>query len=138
MIKKKDLSQEDKKVWEDFIKNPSDIYDKDKNNLNNNRKQRYRFDLHGFTLDDANKKVREILIFCSENKYKELLLITGKGIHSTNEKDTYVSNDYGKLKFSVPEFIQSSSELNKLIISINEAEVKDGGKGAIIIKLKNL
>ena len=138
MIKKKDLSHEDKKVWEDFIKNPSDIYDKDKNNLNNNRKQRYRFDLHGFTLDDANKKVREILIFCSENKYKELLLITGKGIHSTNEKDTYVSNDYGKLKFSVPEFIQSSSELNKLIISINEAEVKDGGKGAIIIKLKNL
>ncbi len=138
MIKKKDLSHEDKKVWEDFIKNPSDIYDKDKNNLNNNRKQRYRFDLHGFTLDDANKKVREILIFCSENKYKELLLITGKGIHSTNEKDTYVSNDYGKLKFSVPEFIQSSPELNKLIISINEAEVKDGGKGAIIIKLKNL
>ena len=138
MIKKKDLSHEDKKVWEDFIKNPSDIYDKDKNNLDNNRKQRYRFDLHGFTLDDANKKVREILIFCSENKYKELLLITGKGIHSTNEKDTYVSNDYGKLKFSVPEFIQSSSELNKLIISINEAEVKDGGKGAIIIKLKNL
>ena len=138
MIKKKDLSHEDKKVWEDFIKNPSDIYDKDKNNLNNNRKQRYRFDLHGFTLDDANKKVREILIFCSENKYKELLLITGKGIHSTNEKDTYVSNDYGKLKFSVPEFIQSSSELNKLIISINEAEAKDGGKGAIIIKLKNL
>ena len=138
MIKKKYLSKEDKKVWEDFIKNPSDIYDKDKNNLNNNRKQRYRFDLHGFTLDDANKKVREILIFCSENKYKELLLITGKGIHSTNEKDTYVSNDYGKLKFSVPEFIQSSSELNKLIISINEAEVKDGGKGAIIIKLKNL
>ena len=138
MIKKKYLSKEDKKVWEDFIKNPSDIYDKDKNNLNNNRKQRYRFDLHGFTLDDANKKVREILIFCSENKYKELLLITGKGIHSTNEKDTYVSNDYGKLKFSVPEFIQSSSELNKLIISINEAEAKDGGKGAIIIKLKNL
>ena len=138
MIKKKDLSHEDKKVWEDSIKNPSDIYDKDKNNLNNNRKQRYRFDLHGFTLDDANKKVREILIFCSDNKYKELLLITGKGIHSTNEQDTYVSNDYGKLKFSVPEFIQSSSELNKLIISINEAEVKDGGKGAIIIKLKNL
>ena len=67
-----------------------------------------------------------------------MLLITGKGIHSTNEKDTYVSNDYGKLKFSVPEFIQSSSELNKLIISINEAEAKDGGKGAIIIKLKNL
>ena len=137
--KKKNLSQEDKDIWENYLKNPKDIFDKEKNNLKQGKiKGRFKFDLHGFTLDDANKKVREILIFCSENKYKELLLITGKGIHSTNEKDTYVSNDYGKLKFSVPEFIQSSPELNKLIISINEAEVKDGGKGAIIIKLKNL
>ena len=75
---------------------------------------------------------------CIENKYKELLLITGKGIHSTNDKDIYVSKDFGKLKYSVPEFIKSDPELNKLIISINEADIKDGGEGAIIIKLKNL
>ena len=138
MIKKKDLSQKDKKVWEDFIKNPFDIYDKDINNQKSSRKDRYKFDLHGFTLENANKKVREILLSCIENKYKELILITGKGIHSSNEKDAYVSKDYGKLKYSVPEFIKSNSDLNKLIISIHEADIKDGGEGAILIKLKNL
>ena len=94
--------------------------------------------MHGFTLDDANKKVREILFFCIENKYKELLLITGKGIHSTNEINSYVSKDLGKLKFSVPDFIRSDPDLNKFIISIKQADVKDGGEGAILIKFKNL
>ena len=138
MIKKKDLSQKDKKVWENFIKDPFDIYDKDIKDQKSSRKDRYKFDLHGFTLEDANKKVREILLSCIESKYKELLLITGKGIHSSNEKDAYVSKDYGKLKYSVPEFIKSNPELNKLIISIHEADIKDGGEGAILIKLKNL
>ena len=138
MTKKKDLSQEDKKIWEDYIKDPSDIYDKDKKNQKGPKRKRFRFDLHGYTLDDANTKVKEILFFCMENKYKELLLITGKGIHSSNEKDAYVSKDYGKLKYSVPEFIKSNPELNKLIISIYEADIKDGGEGAILIKLKNL
>ena len=138
MIKKKDLSQEDKKTWEDYIKNPSDIYDKDKKNQKNFKRGRFKFDLHGFTLEEANLKVREIIFFCIENKYKELLLITGKGIHSTNENDSYVSKDFGKLKFSVPEYLKSDLELNKLIISINKAAIKDGGEGAILIKLKNL
>ena len=138
MIKKKDLSQEDKKTWEDYIKNPSDIYDKDKKNPKNFKRGRFKFDLHGFTLEEANLKVREIIFFCIENKYKELLLITGKGIHSTNENDSYVSKDFGKLKFSVPEYLKSDLELNKLIISINKAVIKDGGEGAILIKLKNL
>ena len=138
MNKKKDLSQEDKKTWEDYIKDPSDIYDKDKNNHKSITKERFKFDLHGFTLDEANKKVKEILLYCIKNKYKELLLITGKGLHSTIGKDAYISKDFGKLKFSVPEFIRSDFETNKLIISINEAEVKDGGEGAILIKLKNL
>ena len=138
MIKKKDLSQDDKKTWENFIKDPSGIYDKDKNNQKTVRRERFRFDLHGFTLEDANKKVKEILFFCIKNKYKELLLITGKGLHSTSDKDAYISKDFGKLKFSVPEFIRSDLEINKLIISINEANVKDGGDGAILIKLKNL
>ena len=138
MSKKKDLSQEDKKTWENYIRDPSDIYDKDRNNQKSSRKERFKFDLHGFTLDEANKKVKEILLFCTENKYRELLLITGKGLHSTSDKDAYISKDLGKLKYSVPDFIKSHIELNKLIISINEAEVKDGGKGAILIKLKNL
>ncbi len=138
MTKKKNLSKEDKKVWEEFIKDPSDIYDKDQNIQKNIKRERYKFDLHGFTLEEANNKVREILLFCIERKYKELLLITGKGIHSSNEKDVYVSKDFGKLKFSVPEFIKSNSDLNKSIISVKEADVKDGGEGAFIIKLKNL
>lgn len=139
MIKKKDLSQVDKKTWENYIKNPSDIYDKDGNLFNNtNQNKRFKFDLHGFTLDDANKKVREIILSCLENKYKEILFITGKGLHSTNEKDVYTSKDFGKLKFSVPEFIKSNQELSRLIKSVDEAEIKDGGEGAILIKLKNL
>ena len=138
MIKKKDLSQEDKQTWEDYIKDPSGIYDKDNKIQKNIRKERFKFDLHGFTLEQANTKVREVLIYCVEKKYKELLLITGKGIHSTNEEDTYVSKNFGKLKYSVPDFIKSDTELNSLIISINEAAIKDGGEGAILIKLKKL
>ena len=139
MTKYKDLSPEDKKNWEDYIKNPSDVFDKDKtNSINTEIKSRFRFDLHGFSLDEANNKVREIIFSCIEKKYKEILLITGKGNHSSVDKDIYTSKNLGKLKHSVPEFIQSNQELNKLIISINDAEAKDGGEGALVIKLKNL
>ena len=138
MIKKKDPSQEDKKTWEEYIKNPSDIYDKDQGASNNvQRRERYKFDLHGFTLDEANNKVKKIIEYCLKNKFKELLLITGKGIHSSSDEDAYISKNLGKLKYSVPEFIKTS-ELRKFIISINDAEKKDGGEGALIIKLKNL
>ena len=139
MTKKKELSQEDLKTWEEYTKNPSDIFDKEKNNpKSSNKNNRYRFDLHGFTLDEANQKVKEIIFYFKKKNYKEILLITGKGIHSTNENDVYVSRDLSKLKFSVPEFIQSNQELSKLIISINEAEIKDGGEGALLIELRNL
>ena len=139
MIKKKEPNQEDKKAWEDYIKNPSDIYDKDKDTFNIIlRKERYKFDLHGFTLDEANKKVKEIIEHCVKNKFRELLLITGKGIHSKSDEDAYISKNLGKLKYSVPEFIKTNSDLNKFIISINDAEKKDGGEGAIIIKFKKL
>ncbi len=137
MKKKKESQQEDKKTWEDYIKNPSDIYDKDTSNKIQ-RRERYKFDLHGFTLDEANTKVKEIIHHCIKNKFRELILITGKGIHSTSDENVYISMKLGKLKYSIPEFIKTDSELNKLIISINDAEKKDGGEGAIIIKLKNL
>ena len=139
MTKHKNLSPEDKKNWEDYIKNPSDIFDKDKTkSINTEKKNRFRFDLHGFSLDQANKKVKEIILTCTEKKYKEILFITGKGKHSTNGKDIYTSKNLGRLKYSVPEFINSDQELSSLIVSIQEAEIKDGGEGAIIIKLKNL
>ena len=139
MNKKKDLDQVNAKAWEEYIKNPSDIYDKDKNySRENNRKGRFKYDLHWYTLDDANIKVREIILSCKENNYKEILLITGKGLHSKNDKDIYVSKNLGTLRYSVPAFIKSEEELNDSIVSINEADIKDGGAGAILIKLKNL
>ena len=139
MIKKKDLSKEDINTWKSYIKNPSDIYDKDKNSLQNQeRKDRFKFDLHGYTLDEANLKVRDLIITCTKKKYKEILLITGKGLHSNSDSDAYVSKNLSKLKYSVPEFIKSNEELSKLIISLSEADLKDGGEGAILIKLKNL
>ena len=138
MIKKKDPKYEDKKTWEEYIKNPSDIYDKDQGTFSNiKRRERYKFDLHGFTLEEANSKVKEIIEHCIKNKFKELLLITGKGIHSSSDEDAYISKSLGKLKYSVPEFIKTS-ELSKFVVSINDAKKKDGGEGAIIIKLKNL
>ena len=79
MIKKKDLSKEDINTWKTYIKNPSDIYDKDKNSLQNQeRKDRFKFDLHGYTLDEANLKVRDLIITCAKNKYKEILLLPVK------------------------------------------------------------
>ena len=139
MIKKRYLSQDDLKTWNDYTKNPSDVYDKDKNSTNTSlRKERLKFDLHGFTLEDANIKVKELILFGSKNGYKELLLITGKGLHSTTDNDAYVSRELSKLKFSVPDFIKTDIELSKIILSISEASIKDGGKGALIIKLRNL
>ena len=138
MTKKKGISREDIKVWEEYTKNPTDIYNKERNLEASNRNKRFKFDLHGFTLEDANIKVKELIFSCITNNYKEILFITGKGIHSTNDQNIYSSKDLGKLKFSVPEFIKSNQELTKLIISIEEADVKDGGEGAILIKLKNL
>ena len=139
MIKKKDLPDEDKKIWEDYTKSPSDIYDKEKENtINSSRKVRFKFDLHGFTLDEANQKVKAIILRCTKENFKEILLITGKGLHSTNDNDTYVSKNLSKLKFSVPDFIKNNTELNNCVFSISEAGPKDGGAGAILIKLKNL
>ena len=139
MIKKKDLSQEDREVWEKFTKKPQDIYDKEQfNQKTSSRRERLRFDLHGFTLQEANEKVKEIILSAADNKYKEILLITGKGLHSNTDADAYVSKSLSKLKFSVPEFINNNNDINKYILSISKAPIKDGGDGAILIKLKNL
>ena len=138
MIKKTVLPNKDKKAWEDFTKSPTDIYDKEKENINNNlKKERFRFDLHGFTLNSANQKVLEIINFCLKKRYKEILLITGKGLHSMTDDDTYVSKDLSKLKYSVPDFI-NNNDINNYVLSISEATTKDGGAGAILIKLKSL
>ena len=139
MIKKKNISQEDINTWKNYIKSPNDITDKD--NIQNNSKSnhnRFKYDLHGFTLLEANEKVKEIILLCVKKNYKEILLITGKGIHSNVEQNVYASRDLSKLKYSVPEYIKSNLDLSKHIVSISNADKTDGGDGAIIIKLKKL
>ena len=137
MKKDKEISQKDIDTWNNYIKNPTDIRDKDKSqkdiNLNNFR---FKYDLHGHTLAAANIKVKEIISSCVEKNYKEILLITGKGIHSNTDNDIYASKDLSKLRFSVPEYIKSDDDIAKHLLSVTKADKKDGGEGAIIIKLK--
>ena len=139
VIKKKDISKEDLDTWQNYIKDPSDITNKDINQRENQHKtQRFKYDLHGLTLKEANEKVREIVFECIKKNYKEILLITGKGIHSNTDNDIYASKDLSKLRYSVPDYIKSDLELSSFIISIADASRMDGGDGAIIIKLKTL
>ena len=139
MKKKDDLLDSDKAEWEKYLKNPKYIFDKElvEQKLFDPN-SRFRFDLHGFTLIDANQKVQELIIHCQKKGFREILLITGKGLHSNTDKDTYVSKELSKLKFAVPEYINSQKELSDKIFSIEQASIKDGGEGAIIIKLKKL
>jgi DNA-nicking Smr family endonuclease len=137
--KKEEISNTDRESWTEFLKNPKDIFDKELENKKfSNRPERYRFDLHGFTLLEANEKIRELINICQKQSFKEILLITGKGLHSNVDKNTYVSKDLSKLKFAVPEYIKSQKDLSEKVIEIKRAEIKDGGEGALIIKLKNL
>ena len=137
MKKKDNLSNKDKKDWQEFLENKSPIPDKDQKYQINRSTQKFRFDLHGFTLDEANDKVKEIIKSCSENGYREILLITGKGLHS-NQDNVYKSSELSKLRFSVPEFISTNPEISKLVSSIDNAPKMYGGEGALIIRLKKL
>ena len=137
MKKKDSLSQKDKEDWKNFLEDTSTIPDKDQKDQINESINKFRFDLHGLTLDEANKKVKEIIKSCSEKNCREILLITGKGLHS-NQEDVYKSSDLGKLRFSVPEYINSNPEISKLILSIVNPSQKEGGEGALLIKLKKL
>ena len=139
MKKKEEILDKEKKIWEEYLKNPKDLFDKElENKKKNNQVNRYRFDLHGFTLLEANKKVRKLITYCQLNGYKEVLLITGKGLHSNTDQNTYVSKELSKLKFAVPEYIKNQKDLADKIVSMEPAQINDGGEGAIIIKLKKL
>jgi len=136
VIKKKDLSDNDLKDWQEYLKNPKDLFDKETLLKDNTLKKRLKFDLHGFTLTEANNKVKDLINFCIEKKYKEILLITGKGIHSNTDQDIYVSKDLSKLRFSIPNYLENDINLKNFISSIDPATIDDGGDGALIIKLK--
>jgi len=111
-------------VWKKFTKHPSDIYDKEQEKYKVIiKKCRLKYDLHGFTLDEANKKITEIIL-SSYNQYKEILLITGKGLHSNTDKDVYASKELSKLKFSVPEFINKNKELSNMLLQFLRPQLK--------------
>jgi DNA-nicking Smr family endonuclease len=137
-VKKKDnLSQKDKDDWRNFLENTSFVPDKDQKYQSKNTNEKLRYDLHGFSLNEANIKVKQLIKSCSEKNIREILLITGKGLHSNNN-DVYKSSDLSKLRYSVPEFINSNPEISKLVLSIKQPPQKDGGQGALLIKLRKL
>ena len=109
---------------------------KDVNFENKNISKIKHIDLHGFTLDQANKTIERFIDDCYQNKVSKIIVVTGKGLHSNVDKDPYVSKDLSTLKFSVPEYIKNNLELMKKIIEIKDAEIEDGGSGAFYIFLR--
>ena len=134
---KKDLSKQDKKDWKDFLENLSSLPNKDNShNKESNKNKRFKFDFHGYSIEDANKKIYEIIKKCYEKDLSEILIVTGKGIHSNTNKDVYVSEEFSKLRNTIPEFIKNNPELNSKIDRIKEADQNLGGSGALLIKLR--
>jgi len=130
------ISEKDKKDWEKFISSNEKLHNKDikfKEKISSKIKS---IDLHGYTLEQANKTVEDFIIKSYEEKINKLIIVTGKGIHSQNEKDPYVSKDLSILKYSVPEFISKNKNLMKIIYDIKDAKIEDGGTGAFYIFLK--
>ena len=134
MIKK--ISEKDRKNWENFLSSDETLQDKDRNLKKNLRIKTQSFDLHGFSLSDANNKINKLITNSYENGISKLIIVTGKGIHSQNEKDPYVSKDLGILKYSVPEYIKNNNYLMSMINEIKDANIEDGGSGAFYIFLK--
>ena len=132
----KKISDKDKKDWQDFLSKNENLPIKDEELISKKTSGILTFDLHGYSLEDANNKVEDIILKSYEKGIKKLVLITGKGIHSQNIKDPYVSKDFGILKNSVPNYIQNNAELMKLINDIRHADINDGGSGAFYIFLK--
>ncbi len=134
MIKK--ISEKDKKDWLNFLKSDEKLKNKDLDIKKNTSLNNKTIDLHGFTLEEANKKIEKIINDAYEKDVSKVIVVTGKGIHSNVEKDPYVSKDFSILKFSVPDYIENNSELMKKIIEIKDADKEDGGSGAFYIYLK--
>ena len=130
------ISDKDKRDWENFLQSKEKLQNKDNQNKKVEKSKINSIDLHGNSLDEANKIVENFINKNYDQGIKKLIIVTGKGIHSNNEKDPYVSKDLAILKYSVPEFIKNNNELMKKINYIREADIKDGGGGAFYIYLK--
>jgi DNA-nicking Smr family endonuclease len=130
------ISEKDKKDWENFLSKNEKLPNKD---LKIDKKITFKtrsIDLHGYSLEEANKSIEDFITKSYQEKINKLIVVTGKGIHSQNEKDPYVSKDLGILKYSVPEFISNNKNLMKIIYEMKDAKIEDGGEGAFYIFLK--
>ena len=131
------ISDKDKKDWNKFISNKDKLPNKDDESF---KKKNFfsskSIDLHGFTLDQANKLIEKFIIDSYSQGINKLIVVTGKGLHSQNEKDPYISKEFGILKYSVPEFINNNKSLMNLVNEIKDAKIEDGGSGAFYIYLK--
>tara|TARA_B100001250_G_scaffold383058_1_gene376722 strand:+ start:3503 stop:3925 length:423 start_codon:yes stop_codon:yes gene_type:complete len=133
---KNNISDKDKKDWEDFISSDEKLSNKDQKLQKNFFFKTKSIDLHGYTLEKANKAIEDFINKSYVEKINKLIVITGKGLNSQNEKNPYVSKDLSILKYSVPEFISNNKSLMNLIIDIKDAKIEDGGSGAFYIFLK--
>ena len=130
------ISDKDKKDWENFLSSEEKLLDKDLKFKKKNYNKTNSIDLHGYTLEEANKAIQDFINKSYEKNINKLIVVTGKGIHSNNETNPYASKDLSILKYSVPEFIKKNVELMKKISEIKNAEIEDGGSGAFYIYLK--
>ena len=130
------ISDKDKKDWENFLSSEEKLPDKDLKSKKKKYNKTYSIDLHGYTLEEANKSIQDFINKSYEKNINKLIVVTGKGIHSNNETNPYVSKDLSILKYSVPEFIKKNVSLMKKISEIKNAEIEDGGSGAFYIYLK--
>ena len=133
------ISDKDKKDWKNFISSKDEILNKDLKITKDKIKKKIikKIDLHGFSLENANKVIEEFITQSFEEGVNKIIVITGKGLRSKNDENPYISKNLSILKYSVPEFIKSNVNLMKIIKNINEADIEDGGKGAFYIYLKN-
>ena len=132
----RNISDKDKKDWEKFLSQEESLPNKDLNISRDKKIVSKLCDLHGYSLDEANKKINDLIRNSYEAGISKLVIVTGKGLHSENEKNPYISKDLGILKYSVPEYIKNNRELMSLINDIKEASIEDGGSGAFYIYLK--
>ena len=130
------ISDKDKTDWENFLNSNEKLIDKDYKKKTNVTYSSRTIDLHGYTLEQANIAIEKFIIKSFSEKINKLIVVTGKGIHSGNEKNPYVSKDLSILKYSVPEFISNNKILMEMIYDIQDAKIEDGGSGAFYIHLK--
>ena len=121
------ITEKDKKDWENFLSKKEKLPNKD---IKIDKKITFKtrsIDLHGYSLEEANKSIENFIVTSYQEKINKLIVVTGKGIHSQNEKDPYVSKDLSILKYSVPEFISNNKNLMKIIYEMKNAKIEDGG-----------